>query len=321
MSFNRDDYVAIKKRFDSKRGDAERIAKERTKDLCGKIPELKKVCDILSDTGPRVYAAALEGKEEFDKKFEDIKRENDALLQRKREILTENGYPADYLEVKYSCPLCRDEGNVNGRMCECMKKELVIAGYSSAGIAGLCGRMNFDTFDLSYYEGAERKNMEIVLQKCREYAENFRDTGSGSLLFFGGTGLGKTHLSVAMAKRVIEGGHTCVYTTADDLFSDFRKYRFDNSDDAETDKYSECELLIIDDLGTELNGRDIVPFLYNLLNQRLNAGRSTLISTNLSNNRLLETYDERIVSRLFGEFLTFRFTGKDIRMQKLKKQL
>ena len=320
MSFNRDDYVMIKKSFDNRRGEAERIADERRKTLCEEIPELKKICGLLGDTGPRVYAAALQGGEEYPKKLQAIKRENAELLQRQREILFEFGFPTDYLDVKYNCPICRDEGNIDGKMCECMKKELIIAGYASAGIAGLCGKMSFDTFDLSYYTGADRKNMEIVLQRMREYAENFTGEDSGSVLFFGGTGLGKTHLSVAVAKKVIEGGHTCIYTTSGDLFSDYRKYRFDNGEnDRKTDKYTDCELLVIDDLGTELNGKDIAPFFYNLLNQRLNAGRSTLISTNLSNNKLLEMYGERIVSRLLGEFLTFRFTGKDVRMQKLQK--
>ncbi len=319
--FNRDDYVKIKSKYEDIRRKAESNSKERIERLCKEIPELKNICDILSDTGPRVYAAALEGKEEFDKKFEDIKRENDALLQRQREILTENGYPADYLEVKYNCPLCRDEGNINGRMCDCMKRELIIAGYESAGISGNCGKMNFDTFDLSFYEGTEKKNMEIILKRSRDYAENFKGDGSGSILFFGGTGLGKTHLSVAITKRVIERGYYCIYTTAEAIFTDFRNDRFSDERLQKVAKYEECELLVIDDLGTELSGRDIASLLYNLLNKRINNGKSTIISTNLTNKELLATYDERIVSRLFGEFLTFRFTGKDIRMQKLKKQL
>ena len=318
--FNRDDYVIIKTKYESIRRKAENDVEEHRERLCKEIPELKKICDMLSDTGPRVYAAALEGGENYAARLEQIKRENEELLKKQRDILTQNGYPADYLDIKYNCPLCRDEGNIDGKMCECMRKELVFAGYESAGIAGLCGKMNFDTFDLSYYDGAERRNMEVILQRVREYAESFSDAGSGSVLFFGGTGLGKTHLSVAVAKRVIEGGHNCVYTTSDKLFSDFRKYRFDREDDGrKTDKYYDCELLVIDDLGTELNGKDIESFLYNLLNQRINNEKSTLISTNLSHQELLAKYDDRIVSRLFGEFLPYRFTGKDVRMQKLQK--
>ena len=320
MSFNREDYKNVKESFDERRKKAGDELIARTNEVCLKLPEMKKICDSLADTGPKIYAAALEGRENYEQRLANIRYETEELIKLQKKLLLENGYPEDYLDIKYKCPLCRDEGNINGKMCACMKKELIKAGYKSAGIAGLCGKMSFDTFDLSYYSGDDRRNMELVLQKAKEYAESFSGTGSGSMLFFGGTGLGKTHLSVAVAKKVIERGYYCVYTTSDKLFSDLRDERFKNDDKSpsKTLKYSECELLVIDDLGTELNGRDIVPFLYALLNQRINTGASTVISTNLSHNELLASYDERIVSRLFGEFLPYRFTGKDVRMQKLK---
>ena len=321
MSFNREDYKNVKISFDMRREKAALEAEERKEQVCAKLPEMKKICSSLEETGPKVYYAALEGKEDYEQRLNNIKYETETLLKRQRELLLSNGYPEDYLDIKYRCPLCRDEGNINGKMCACMRAELIKAGYESAGIAGLCGKMNFDTFDLSYYTGEDRQNMELVLQKAKEYAESFCGAGSGSMLFFGGTGLGKTHLSVAVTKRVIERGYYCVYTTSDKLFSDLREERFRSADDtspSKTAKYGECELLVVDDLGTELNGRDIVPFLYSLLNQRINSGASTVISTNLSHRELLAVYDERIVSRLFGEFLPYKFTGKDVRMQKLQ---
>ena len=321
MSFNREDYKNVKESFDTRREKAGKDAEARKMALCAKLPQMKKICDELERTGPKIYAAALEGKENYEQRLSNIRYETEELVREQKKLLVDNGYPEDYLDIKYRCPLCCDEGNINGKMCACMRAELVKAGYESSGIGGLCGKMSFETFDLSYYNGEDRRNMEHVLQKAKEYAESFSGAGSGSVLFFGGTGLGKTHLSVAVAKRVIERGYYCVYTTSDKLFSDFREERFRPADDkspSKTAKYAECELLVIDDLGTELNGRDIVPFLYALLNQRINTGASTLISTNLSHNELLAAYDERIVSRLFGEFLPYRFTGKDVRMQKLK---
>lgn len=321
MSFNREDYKNVKESFDERRTKARQEADERKKQLCAKFPEMQKICDSLEATGPKIYAAALEGKDDYEQRLNNIRYETEELLKRQKKLLTDNGYPEDYFDIKYRCPLCRDEGNINGKMCGCMRAELVRAGYRSAGIAGLCKKMSFDTFDLSYYSGEDRTNMELVLTKAKEYAEFFSGNGSGSMLFFGGTGLGKTHLSVSVAKKVIERGYYCVYTTSDKLFSELREERFRSADDrspSKTEKYGECEFLVIDDLGTELNGRDIVPFLYSLLNQRINSGASTLISTNLSHTELLSVYDERIVSRLFGEFLPFRFTGKDVRMQKLR---
>ena len=321
MSFNREDYKNVKESFDTRREKAGIEAKARKDAVCAKLPRMKQICDQLEKTGPKIYAAALEGKENYEQRLNNIRYETEELVREQKKLLVDNGYPEDYLDIKYRCPLCCDEGNINGKMCVCMRAELIKAGYESAGIAGLCGKMSFETFDLLYYSGDDRQNMELVLQKAKEYAESFNGVGSGSMLFFGGTGLGKTHLSVAIIKRIIERGYYCVYTTSEKLFSDFREERFRALDDkspSKTAKYSECELLVIDDLGTELNGRDIVPFLYALLNQRINTGSSTVIITNFSHKELLAVYDERIVSRLFGEFLPYKFSGKDVRMQKLK---
>ena len=322
MAFYRGDYVKVKQKFEQRRVDARNRMEERRKEVCAAVPELKEICGLLDDTGPRVYQAALEGKAGFEEKLAAIRRQNDALLQRQSELLVKNGYPADYLDVKYECPLCRDEGNIDGRMCGCMKAELAFLGFETAGIAALRRKMNFGSFDLSYYKDGDRKNMEVVLRRIKEYAENFHGKGSGSLLFIGGTGLGKTHLSVALTEKVVENGYYAVYCTAENLFSDFRYERFrreDDKTDSKTDRYYDCELLVIDDLGTELGGRDITPFLYNLLNVRINSGLSTVINTNLSHNEMMARYDERIASRLLGEFLPYRFTGKDVRMQKLQQ--
>ena len=142
------------------------------------------------------------------------------------------------------------------------------------------------------------------------------------MIFMGGTGLGKTHMSVAVAKAVVEAGYSVYYRTAEELFADFRAERFRRFDDnspVRTDRYAECELLVIDDLGTETSGRDVTSFLYSLLNMRINSGMPTLISTNLSHKDMISVYDERIASRLLGEFLPYRFTGTDVRMQKLKE--
>ena len=321
MAFNRADYVKVKEEYEKKRILAEKSAEDRKKQYCKAHPEMDEICRKLDETGPKVYAAALLGKDGYEERLAAIRAETEELLQKQKKMLADDGYGEDLFDVRYECPLCYDRGNINGKMCSCMRDRLVKAGYESSGIGTLVDKMNFDTFDLSFYTGDDRRNMKTVYEKAREYAENFHGKGSGSLLFFGGTGLGKTHLSVAVAKKVIESGYYTVYCTSDELFTDLREDRFRDKDDRSdpvTDKYAECELLVIDDLGTELNGRDIIPHLYNMLNQRINKGLSTVISTNLSHTELLGKYDDRIVSRLFGEFLPYRFTGKDVRMQKLQ---
>lgn len=322
MAFNRADYVKVKKEYEAKRSEAKERAEKHRAEVCGKIPGMAKLCAEIDALGPRVYEAALQGKEGFEERFAEIKRQTELNVAEQAELLREFGYPDDYLDVHYECPVCRDNGNVDGKMCECMKKKLIAAGYESAGIGALCGRMDFDTFDLSYYKGEDRRNMELIFRRAKEYAQEFKGKGSGSLLFLGGTGLGKTHLSVAVAKAVIERGYYVYYCTAQQLFSDFRYERFRRFDDdspIKTDKYTECELLVIDDLGTESGGKDVAAFFYSLLNARINAGMPTLINTNLSHREMLAAYDERIASRLFGEFLPYMFTGRDVRMQKLQK--
>ena len=322
MAFNREDYVSVKKEYEAKRAAARERAELRLKKVRASIPGRDGLCAEIDALGPKMYEAALQGREGREERFAEVRRRTEYCVKEREKLLVENGYPADYLDVHFECPVCRDEGNVDGAMCECMRKRLVIKGYESAGISGLCGKMSFDNFDLSYYKGEDRRNMEVILRRVREYADNFNGRGSGSLLFLGGTGLGKTHLSVAVAKTVVERGYYVYYCTAEKLFSDFRYERFRrNGDDSpiRTDKYTECDLLVIDDLGTESSGKDVTAFFYSLLNARVNTGMSTVISTNLSHKEMLAVYDERIASRLFGEFFPYLFTGRDIRMQKLQE--
>ena len=326
MAFNRSDYVKIKNSFAEKKEAAKATADEHTKRLCAEIPEFAEICRKLAATGPRIYEAATDPSADLESRLAEIKKENAALIEKQKQILKSNGYPEDWLDVKYECPICNDEGNVGGKMCVCMKNALIAAGYESAGIAGLCGTHSFDTFDLSYYSVNEEaySNMKYVAERAKAYAENFKPGQSPSLLFFGGTGLGKTHLSIAVAKRVIELENDVVYGTAQNIFSDFEYERFGRSysdtSASRTDKYFDCDLLIVDDLGTEIKTQAVTAFLYNLINTRLGAGKPMIINTNLTTpDAIVERYDDRVASRLLGEFLAYRFTGKDVRMLKLKK--
>ena len=166
--------------------------------------------------------------------------------------------------------------------------------------------------------------MKQVLDHLRRYAETFRPAEAGNLIFMGATGLGKTHLSSAVARRVIERGSYVVYESAQELFSVYesRRFRVNSYSDEETgddvDRFTECDLLIIDDLGTEMTNRFTVSCLYHVLNQRLIRHLPTLINTNLRGPELRERYDDRILSRIFGEFLPLQFLGSDVRMQKIR---
>lgn len=322
MSFNRSDYVKVKTLYEEKRHRALDICNSRRSVLSEKYPDIKETTVKLSSVGPMLFAAALQGKEGLDGRVEKIKTENLTLQTRMRELLEIHGYPGDYLDLKHECSLCNDEGNINGVMCPCMREKLVLMGYESSGIGEMASTHTFERFDLSYYpaENGIRANMEHILNRTIRYAEEFKEKGSPSLLFFGGTGLGKTHICTAISKRVIERGFNVIYISAQNMMGDYEAERFGRREASGGNpaRFLSCELLVIDDLGTEMTGQFSISVIYNLINTRLKDGRATIINTNLDSKGLLQRYDERIVSRLIGEYLPYKFLGRDIRMMKLK---
>jgi DNA replication protein DnaC len=207
-----------------------------------------------------------------------------------------------------------------------MRKKLVEAGFEASGMGNLLREQSFENFDLSYYQNdpAAARRMEQILARMRNYAETFEAGKSGNLVLFGGTGLGKTHLSSAVARGVIERGYNVFYVSAVSMLSDFERERFGNSAGGETgentDRYFSCDLLIIDDLGTEVHNQFTTSVLYNLINTRLNKRQSTVINTNLTQDEFRKHYWDRITSRVLGEYTVLPFLGTDIRAQKLLKK-
>lgn len=323
MGYNRYNYRKIKEEFAEKRKNAVESAEMRVKQLERKYPELKQLNLAINEAGIRIFYASFEKGIDLEKRIAEIEKEYDESLSFRLKFLETYGYPADYLDPKFECELCNDEGfDKNGKMCVCMKRALAIETYKTSGIGKLIEKQSFDNFDLKYYEiGKERDNMSEVLADCKDYAENFSSKTSENLMFFGTTGLGKTHLSTSIAKVVIDRGFDVVYTTAQDLFADFETEKFSRGYGAQqedlTEKYFECDLLIVDDLGTEFSNQFTVSCLYNLINSRINSEKPMIINTNLNHNDLRERYADRITSRLFGEFSVMCFAGKDIRLKKL----
>ena len=300
---------------------AQQRAEEKRRELDEKFPDIARIDDALSETGVKILFAALDGKDGLDEKIAKLRKDNETLLSVRASLLASKGYPADYDDVHYDCGLCCDRGYTeDGNMCRCLKKALTEVGLEYSGAKKLVGKQNFDTFDLSFYSGSSRETMEAVLRICRAYSDSF-DGKMHNLLFIGKTGLGKTHLSSAIAKEVIEKGYEVVYESAQNIFSDFEKEKFSRYDAVipDTSRYFDCDLLIIDDLGTEMPSQFTVACLYNLLNARLVSEKSMIISTNVGKNELLERYSERITSRLLGEFGICVFEGNDIRSQKLRR--
>lgn len=325
MGYNKENYARIRKEYADKNLRAKEAAQRRADELHAKYPELLKIDRVLAETGLKIFHESMKGREGLEKRIEKLRESNEELCAARGIYLESIGYPKDYTSVKYECEICKDTGFVGTKICQCMRRDLILAGYESSGIGKLMQTQSFDSFDLNYYgrSSAERKNMGLILEACREYAKNFSESSGESLFFCGTTGLGKTHLSTAIAKAVIDRGFDVVYDTAQNILSDFEYERFgrgygDNSQ-SHTDKYFDCDLLIIDDLGVEVSNQFTVSCLYNIINTRINNSKSMIISTNLVQNEIRARYNDRITSRLFGDFMVLKFVGKDIRMQKVIK--
>lgn len=321
MSFNRENYKRIKEEYNGKYIRAREAANTRRMFIHEQLPQIAEIDRELSSVGLEILQAAMNGREGT---IEDIKKRNLSLMEKRGEILKSAGYPEDYTEIKYECPLCSDTGAIDNNMCSCMRQKLVEAGIELSGMADLLRTQTFENFSLDYYKqsGEVYSTMSAIYRVMQKYAEEFNPEKSGNVAMFGGTGLGKTHLSSAVAGRVIQKGFDVYYVSALSLFSDFETKRFGNSaysqGEGDTDRCFECDLLIIDDLGTEVTTQFTTSCLYNVINTRLNRRMPTIISTNLSQDEFRRRYWDRITSRVCGEYSILPFCGEDVRKQKLK---
>ena len=323
MGYNREDYIRIKAEYTTKYIKAREKADARREELYGAIPEVRELDRMLSRTGLEIMAAITQqSRETAEARVAALKERNDEILQTRARLLTSHGYAPDYSDVKYECEHCGDTGFVNTKMCECMRRALVLAGYESSGLGGLIHTQSFDNFSLEYYRnGGDYEMMKRSVAALRHFGETFSDDTYRSYLLVGGTGLGKTHLSTALAKTVIDRGFDVLYVTSVGMIGDFESKRFGNGEGArDTSRYYDAQLLIIDDFGTEVVNQFTVSCMYDVINARINNRKSTIINTNLSHKEVEQKYGERIASRLFGEFNPIRFMGVDIRRQKLTKK-
>lgn len=319
MASYRENYEKVKLQYETKKLNAIKDAEARTAAVHGQYPDIAEIDKQLRATGLSIMQEATKGLSGLDERLKRLEEQNAALQNERRELLKKYGLPADCTDPKYECAKCTDTGYVGIKMCHCFKAAMTKLAFEGSGLGALLKDQSFDTFDLSYYTD-NKANYEKIRQNvdtCKAYAEGFNET-SDNLLLMGPTGLGKTHLSTSIAKRVLEKGYGVVYDSATNVFNDFNKEQF-KGENGLTEKYFDCDLLILDDLGTEMHTPFTVSCFYNLINTRLNAGKSTIINTNLTIDELRKVYSDRITSRMFGCFRPLMFAGKDIRMQKLQR--
>jgi DNA replication protein DnaC len=327
MGYNQENFKRIRTEYETKALLAQRAADGRREEVHQAIPQLRELDQKLSSFGLRIMKLAMEGGN-TENAIASLREENQQILAERRQLLESHGYPEDYCKPHYECEDCNDSGYVGIRMCACMRRRLTEAGMESCGLGGLMKKQSFDNFSLDFYRHnrEEYARMEQSFRKLKSYAETFEmnpENPPESILLLGGTGLGKTHLSTAIARAVIERGYDVFYNSAVGMISDFECRRFGNAsalgDADNTERYLSCDLLILDDLGTEVFNQFTQSTIYFVLNSRLNSGRPTVISSNLKAEDLRKNYSDRITSRLFGEFNLIPFFGIDIRKQKLSR--
>ena len=291
-------------------------------------PRLAEIERELRGTMGRIVTSALQKGTDPLPAIRVLRDENLELQRERAELLTAMGEPIDYLDDKPACPLCGDTGYRKGQVCDCLKKYYAREQLHELSRLLPLGEATFDSFRFDYYDDAvwpdygtsPRANMERNFDVCRDYAQQF-SKGSGNLLLSGGTGLGKTFLSACIARVVSDGGYSVVYDTAGRIFSRFEeaKFRGDAEGDADAKRCQRCDLLIVDDLGTEMTTSFVQSALYQLVNGRLMEGKATIISTNLALEELGTRYGGAVLSRLEGEYEILPFFGEDIR--RLKRQM
>lgn len=284
-----------------------------------KIPGFAEIDRQINSIGPKIMATVLGHNPSLT--VESLQKEYDQLVRRKRLLLVANNYPEDYCDIKYHCDKCGDTGYCGIEICDCLKQEIIKASLEDNGLYLLTKDQNFDTFSLEYYKDQGLEYMKRNLEILHEFVDSFVPGRSQSILFMGGTGLGKTHLSSALAKAIIEKGYFVTYVSAIELFNDYEMVQFNrrDSDGIELSKYIEADLLIIDDLGCEMTTNFTVQTIYNIINQRILYHRSTIISTNLNQDDIKKRYSDRVLSRIFGEYKVMVFKGTDVREQKIGK--
>ena len=297
--------------------------------IYGAIPEIKEIDDRLQRQMVELVGLTINRAPDLDAVIKNLEEESLALQAKRAELLRGHGCPEGWLDEIYSCPECKDTGYVGGRICSCLMSLYNREITNELGALLRTGDECFERFDLGYYDAAPdpvtgispRSSMKFVLDTCREYAANFSPR-SLDLLFQGGTGLGKTFLSASIARVVADRGFSVCYDTAASALEAFELRKF--ARDAETAELASvkvermlgCDLMILDDLGTEMPTVMSVSALYTLINTRLVHGKKTIISTNLTDEELERRYSQQICSRIEGEFTKLRFVGRDIRRQK-----
>jgi DNA replication protein DnaC len=324
LGYGREVFTSAEKILRERRRQADEETDLRREAFFSRFPQAREIERSLASTAVCAAKAVLGGKSAAEHLLK-LKEQNQVLQSELSRMLKSAGLPDDYLNPHYRCADCMDTGYIDGRMCACMKKLLRSEAYNRLNALTPLALSTFESFSLEYYPDradpnmnrSSRSIMREILLNCEKYAETF-SRSSQNLLMQGTTGLGKTHLSLAIANQVIQKGFGVVYGSVSNITSKLENEHFGRNESEDTlELLKNCDLLILDDLGTEFKSTFSTAAVYNIVNTRLLMQKPTIISTNLSMRELQERYSDRFASRVAGSFVRFMFVGHDNRMQKL----
>lgn len=323
MPLTNSQYNTLMRAYEEKQVRSRDLQNARFEKACRLIPELRQLEDSISRCSVEQAKKLLNGD---DSALASLKDQLQELSTRRMSLLKEAGLPSDYLEPSYDCPDCHDTGYVDNHKCHCFQKATIDLFYTQSHLKGLLETENFDSFSFDYYSQnyIDRLSGQNSLQlakraynECQNFIQTF-DSEHNNLLLFGTTGIGKTFLTHCIAKEIMNSIHSVLYLTATDFFDALLSKALGRTDESLNlyEQIQECDLLIIDDLGTERNTEFVVSQLFVCLNDRILNQKSTIISTNLTLDEIKANYTERTFSRISNHYRILRLAGDDIRIQK-----
>ncbi|QSX05232.1 ATP-binding protein [Sedimentibacter sp. zth1] len=318
----------IRTEYEHKRLKALNDLDRRKEKVYTMFPRVEEIDKEIALTSIKLSKIILLKPENVEQEVTKLKEKIDNLRKEKSQIFKDNKIPKNYFEIKYKCSICRDTGFLdNGKRCKCYKQSIIESLYHMSNIKQMLEKENFNEFNINIFSNQKfgdepitpRQNMYTIFATCEDFCNNF-DKVNNSMLFYGGTGLGKTFMCNCIASELIQRGKTVIYQTAANIIDIVENHRFNKNDETQINKENykflfDCDLLIIDDLGTEFNNSFTNSELFNIINSRMTSGKKMVVSTNLSLDQLASTYSDRIISRVFNEFAICYFYGKDLRWE------
>ncbi|MDE7324276.1 MAG: ATP-binding protein [Lachnospiraceae bacterium] len=316
MPLTNSQYDAVMRVYEEKQRTARYRLEKNTEIVYEKIPAYRELDKQSASISIAQGRKLLEGDKNA---LPELKQQLKELSEKKTSLLREHGFPADYLTPAFECNMCHDTGYIGNKKCNCFRTAEINLIYEQSHIKNLLKTENFSSLSYDYYEGEDLEKFTKAVQICQNFVKSFY-LDYRNLFFYGTVGTGKSFLSCCIAKELIDKGNLVIYFSAFQLFDTLSKSTFDKDSKEAASGISndiyDCDLLIIDDLGTELTNSFVSSQLFSCLNNRHLRKKSTIITTNLSLGELRDRYSDRIFSRITSNYDVCKLTGRDIRMQK-----